>query len=120
MTNITKHKDWQKWQGALTEQCYYGSSDRQILEALAPLIFASGQEAEREHCKRIVKDKTYLTADCEHLSMVDPETGFAECSATDCLCYERIECAEQIYAAIKAELPVLAKAELAGLDVPHD
>jgi len=41
--DITKHKDWQKWQGALTEQCYYGSSDRQILEALAPLIFAAGQ-----------------------------------------------------------------------------
>ena len=43
--DITKHKDWQAWQGALTEQCNYGASDNEILEVLAPLIFASGRDA---------------------------------------------------------------------------
>ena len=45
MTNdITKHKDWQAWQGALTEQFYYGATENEMLRVLAPLIFAAGQE----------------------------------------------------------------------------
>lgn len=115
--DITKHKDWQKFVKSIA--ALRATPDRlewaKDAETLMRDIFAAGREAERERCKRIVEDKTYLPADCENLSMVDPETGVSECSATDCLCLERIECAEQIYAAIKNELPALAKTKLAGL-----